>query len=181
MSSERRLGREKRADLMDYFYVGNDANSVGLNDIYDKVQVKANEKSSLGDHFHHFSTHASLANGMAKNLISELDLVYSWTISPHVKLNAGYSQLFVTESMATIKGRVYTIPKLGLGGAGSQPHFADFYHKWNRRTEFERKQTFSSFRGVIKVPFKLWPEKMYDIEVSNSCLERLHDLENSGI
>lgn len=93
--------------LMDYFYVGNHANSVGLNDIYGKVQVKASEKSSLGAHFHHFSAQASLANGMDKNLGSEVDLVYSWAVSPVVKLNAGYSQLFATESMAAIKGGAY--------------------------------------------------------------------------
>ncbi len=90
--------------LMDYFYVGNHANNVGLNDVYAKALIPMGAKSSLGTDLHFFSSNADLKQNLSKNLGTELDLVFSRTIAKNIKMNAGYSQLFDTESMQNIKG-----------------------------------------------------------------------------
>lgn len=92
--------------FMDYFYVGNHANNVGLNDLYGKVLLPVSEKGNLGLDVHFFSSNAELANGLDKNLGTELDLYYGHSLGKYVKLGAGYSQLFATESMSAIKGGV---------------------------------------------------------------------------
>jgi len=91
---------------MDYFYVGNHANNVGLNDAYGKVIVATGEKSSLGLDAHFFFANGKMANDLSQNLGTELDLVYGKTLGKYVKLAAGYSQMFATESMSAVKGGV---------------------------------------------------------------------------
>ncbi len=91
---------------MDYFYVGNHANNVGLNDAYVKAQISTGNTSNLDATLHYFSTQASLGDGQESFLGTELDLVFSKTISKNIKMNVGYSQLFASESMSTIKGGV---------------------------------------------------------------------------
>lgn len=91
---------------MDYFYVGNHANNVGLNDIYGKINLATGEKSTLGLNVHFFSAYAEMANDLSQNLGTELDLVYGKSIGKYVKLAAGYSQMFATESMSAVKGGV---------------------------------------------------------------------------
>lgn len=92
--------------LMDYFYVGNHANNVGLNDVYAKALISVGEKSSLAADVHFFSSNAELKESQSSYLGSELDLVFSRTIAKNIKINVGYSQLFDTESMQDIKGVV---------------------------------------------------------------------------
>lgn len=87
--------------LMDYFYVGNHANNVGLLDIYLKSKFKLNEKSSLLLALHNFSTAADYSE---KNLGNELDIVYNYKIQKNVKLTAGYSHLFPGDGMEVLKG-----------------------------------------------------------------------------
>lgn len=93
--------------LMDYFYVGNHANSVGLLDInatfgYQKDKLSA----KLVPHI--FSSAAAVIDNsgqeLRNNLGTELDLVlgYKWTKDIHFQ--AGYSQLFATEPMEVLKG-----------------------------------------------------------------------------
>ncbi|MFC0605081.1 alginate export family protein [Winogradskyella pulchriflava] len=93
--------------LMDYFYVGNHANSVGLLDInatfgYQKDKLSA----KLVPHI--FSSAAAVIDNsgqeLRNNLGTELDLVlgYKWTKDIHFQ--AGYSQLFATETMEVLKG-----------------------------------------------------------------------------
>ena len=91
---------------MDLFYVGNHANNVGLNDLYANTSIPTGKNSSLAAHLHFFSANAELMDNQSKYLGSELDLVFSKTIAKNVKLNAGYSQFFDTESMAVLKGGV---------------------------------------------------------------------------
>lgn len=92
--------------LMDYFYVGNHANNVGLNDAYGKIALATGEKSTLGLNMHVFFANAEMANNLGQNLGTELDLVYGRSLGKYVKLAAGYSQLFATESMGAVKGGV---------------------------------------------------------------------------
>lgn len=92
--------------FMDYFYVGNHANSVGLNDFYGKVVLKTGEKSTLLLKGHYFSANASLANNEDGYLGSEIDVVYGQKVSKIISLNIGYSHMFASDSMSAIKGGV---------------------------------------------------------------------------
>ncbi|WP_111318423.1 alginate export family protein [Algoriphagus chordae] len=92
--------------FMDYFYVGNHANNVGLNDAYGKVALATGEKSSIGLNAHFFFANAKMANDLGQNLGTELDLVYSKSFGKYVKIGAGYSQMFATESMSAVKGGI---------------------------------------------------------------------------
>ena len=103
--------------FIDYFYVGNHFNSVGLQDIYAKVKYKK-EKSYVGLDFHMFSSAANISDGyklatdtsaaynvaMSKNLGMEIDLSFGFELSKGVMLKGGYSQMFGTESLAWLKG-----------------------------------------------------------------------------
>lgn len=89
--------------LMDYFYVGNHANNVGLNDAYGKITLATGEKTTLGLNAHLFFANAEMANDLSQNLGTELDLVYGTSLGKYVKLAAGYSQMFATESMSAVK------------------------------------------------------------------------------
>jgi hypothetical protein len=92
--------------LMDYFYVGNHANSVGLNDVYGQIALATGEKSTLSFNIHFFFANAEMANELSQNLGTELDLVYGTSLGKNIKLAAGYSQMFATESMSAVKGGV---------------------------------------------------------------------------
>lgn len=89
---------------MDYFYVGNHANNVGLNDVYGKVALPIGMKSTIGLNVHGFFADGKMADDLGQNLGTELDLVYGNTLGKYVKMNVGYSQLFATESMSAVKG-----------------------------------------------------------------------------
>jgi hypothetical protein len=90
--------------LMDYFYVGNHLNNVGLQDIYINSNFKLNPKSNLLVAYHNFSAAADLMNTSKKQLGSELDIVYSYKLQKGVALKIGYSQLFSSEGMEILKG-----------------------------------------------------------------------------
>jgi hypothetical protein len=89
---------------MDYFYVGNHANSVGLNDVYAKMVIPTPNKGSLLVKAHYFSSNAELANNADPYLGTELDLVYNKSLGANVKMSVGYSKMFASESMSLIKG-----------------------------------------------------------------------------
>lgn len=89
---------------MDYFFVGNHANNVGLNDFYAKAVFKTGEKSTFLTKFHYFNANTDLINNADKYLGTEIDLVYSQKISKDIKMNIGYSHLFASDSMSLIKG-----------------------------------------------------------------------------
>lgn len=87
--------------LMDYFYVGNHANSIGLLDIYANAKFKLNPKSGLMVAFHNFSSGADFSE---KQLGNELDLVYSYKLQKNIAIKAGYSHLFASDGMELLKG-----------------------------------------------------------------------------
>nr|WP_299488020.1 hypothetical protein [uncultured Allomuricauda sp.] len=90
--------------FMDYFYVGNHANNVGLNDFYGKVVFTTGEKSTILLKAHYFLSNANLLNDADKYLGTEVDVVYTGVISKALKFNVGYSHMFASESMSLIKG-----------------------------------------------------------------------------
>lgn len=90
--------------FMDYFYVGNHANAVGLNDFNAKAVFKTGERSTLLTALHYFASNATLAGDADKYLGTELDVVYTQPLIKNVKLQLGYSHMFASESMSLIKG-----------------------------------------------------------------------------
>ncbi|MDT7830079.1 alginate export family protein [Pricia sp. S334] len=89
--------------LMDYFYVGNHTDNVGLLDLYVGTIIKTGEKSSLNLRLHHFNAAAELTGTASKQLGAEADLVFNYNFSPTVNIKAGYSHLFPTEGMEFLK------------------------------------------------------------------------------
>lgn len=90
--------------FMDYFYVGNHANNVGLNDLYAKVIFTTSEKSTLVTKVHYFSANNNLLNNAKAYLGTELDIVYTRKLMKSVSMNIGYSQMFASDSMRLVKG-----------------------------------------------------------------------------
>ncbi len=89
--------------LMDYFFVGNHLNNVGLNDVFVSSNFKLGNSSSLNMAFHNFSAAADLAGSTETQLGNELDLVYTHTIQKGIALKIGYSQLFASDGMEVLK------------------------------------------------------------------------------
>lgn len=87
--------------FMDYFYVGNHANNVGLFDIHVSANFKLNETSSLMVKALNFSGEQELASG-EKSLGTELDLVYSKAFKGYA-LKIGYSHMFASDGMYELK------------------------------------------------------------------------------
>ncbi|MRI64108.1 hypothetical protein EDM00_08920 [Ornithobacterium rhinotracheale] len=92
--------------FMDYFYVGNYASAVspGLNDFYGKASFNVGGDAKILVQPHVFLANAQIAPDTDKYLGTEVDLVYSNTISENIKLNVGYSHMFASESMELAKG-----------------------------------------------------------------------------
>lgn len=90
--------------FMDYFYVGNHANTVGLNDFYAKMVFTTGEKSTVLVKGHYFTANAALTGDADAYLGTEMDLVYTQALMKNVNLNVGYSHMFASESMSLIKG-----------------------------------------------------------------------------
>ena len=88
--------------FMDYFYVGNHANSIGLVDVHVSANFKLNETSSLMIKALNFSGEQELASG-EKSLGTEIDLVFSKKFKGY-GLAIGYSQLFASDGMYELKG-----------------------------------------------------------------------------
>ena len=90
--------------LMDYFYVGNHTNNVGLIDLHVNSSFKITPKSGLYLALHHFNAAADLPGGVNGVLGQELDLVYSHKLMDYVSLKAGYSHLIASDGMKALKG-----------------------------------------------------------------------------
>ena len=92
---------------MDYFYVGNHVNSVGLQDIYISIPMDINDKNGISLTAHNFSAAADVVDAtgdvMENNLGYELDLLYTHKVSSDLQIKVGYSQLFGTATMERIK------------------------------------------------------------------------------
>jgi hypothetical protein len=89
--------------FMDYFYVGNHTNNVGLLDVYAKAKTKLSSKSSLSAFVHSFSAAADLDEKVSNQLGTEVDLVYSYKHSKEISLSAGYSHMFASKGMKVLK------------------------------------------------------------------------------
>jgi len=94
---------------MDYFYVGNHMNNVGLSNPYLGLVYKV-EMWILSGKIHYFASSAEIqdpsvpAQSLKNYLGTEVDLSLSRKISEHLSVSAGYSHMFATNSMQAIKG-----------------------------------------------------------------------------
>jgi hypothetical protein len=92
--------------FMDYFYVGNHANSVGLNDVSLKLDFPIQKVNvSVAPHF--FSAPNKIISGGVEResyLGTEIDVTASHKLYKDIMLTAGYSQMFATDSMVALKG-----------------------------------------------------------------------------
>lgn len=89
--------------LMDYFFVGNHGNNVGLVDVYLGSVIALGEKTSLNARIHNFSTAADLQNADSKQLGVEADFVLNYNFKKDINIKAGYSHLFASEGMELLK------------------------------------------------------------------------------
>ncbi len=101
---------------MDYFYVGNHSNSVGLTDLYFPFKFKKDKISAMIIP-HIFSTASVLYRsekddgfndtGVMKEygrfLGTELDFAFGYAFTNSVEIKAGYSVMFATESLEVLK------------------------------------------------------------------------------
>ena len=94
---------------MDYFYSGNHAGSVGLNDLFVQLGLEL-PKFSISLHSHYFASAAAIEDpenfgeAMPSYLGIEFDLFCDFKLSKGVAVKAGYSQMFASESMEILKG-----------------------------------------------------------------------------
>ena len=94
---------------MDYFYVGNHVNSVGLTDVYGGLTFRPG-KLNWNLVIHRFTSQAEIldpanpASALPKGLGTELDFYMGYKHSDLLTINAGYSQMFATASMEALKG-----------------------------------------------------------------------------
>lgn len=92
--------------FMDYFYVGNHANSVGLQDVSLKLDFPIKKVNmSLASHLFSAPNKIVVA-GVEQDaaLGTEIDLTAVYKIYKDITLIAGYSQMFATDSMVVLKG-----------------------------------------------------------------------------
>ena len=88
--------------FMDYFYVGNHVNNIGLVDVHASANFKLGEKASLMTKILNFSGDQELPSG-EKSLGTEIDLVYTQKFNGYA-LKVGYSHLFPADGMYELKG-----------------------------------------------------------------------------
>lgn len=89
--------------FINYFYVGSHINSVGLLDIYAKIETKLGEKSNLTAFAHNFSAQSEITESIDKKLGTKIDFVYSHKLKKDVTIGADYSQMFSSEGLKVIK------------------------------------------------------------------------------
>ncbi len=107
---------------MDYFYVGNHANTVGLNDMFLMLDYSKN-KLLLGAHFHYFMANADVLDmdkstptdfvAMDAALGMELDTYVGYKYSKGLTFKVGMSAMFDTQTLRAIKTTATTAPDNG--------------------------------------------------------------------
>ena len=85
---------------MDYFFVGNHANSVGLQDITFKASQKIH-RATINVHVHGFLSAVELPEG--NYFGTEADIFVVHPISDNLKIQVGYSQFFASEAFSQIR------------------------------------------------------------------------------
>lgn len=93
---------------MDYFYAGgNWIGKVGLIDAFTPIRFTKNKFSAtLIPHFFFAAANVLDSNekSLKKSLGTEIDFSVGYAFSKSVKIQAGYSQMFATESLEVLKG-----------------------------------------------------------------------------
>jgi hypothetical protein len=92
--------------FMDYFYVGNHQNNVGLQDAYLKLNYTSNKwQFTLMPHiFNAPNTILDASNNeMDSYLGTEFDFMASYTIQKDIVATAGYSQMFGSGTLERLK------------------------------------------------------------------------------
>ena len=95
---------------MDYFYVGNHLNSVGLMD-FNATITYTKDKFSAKFVPHLFKSAADIYAGSTKmksNLGTELDFTIGYKIAKNILFSGGHSQMFGTSSLKQLKGGEHT-------------------------------------------------------------------------
>ncbi len=93
--------------LMDYYYVGNHSNSVGLIDLSFRVIAPLSKKLKLIGMIHQFNGAAKITKNneeYSSDLGQEVDVVIKYNLNDNIKLVMGYSQYFSTSSLSVVKG-----------------------------------------------------------------------------
>ena len=94
--------------FMDYFYVGNHKNTVGLKDFYGKFTYEKNKlQIALAPHL--FYSAAQIFNPITSEkqnsqLGTELDLTGAYKVDQNITISGGFSKMFGTTSLEQIKG-----------------------------------------------------------------------------
>lgn len=89
--------------FIDYFYVGNHADDVGLLDVYAKAKIGVTNKAKFDLVLHNFSAAADITSSDSKQLGTELDLGYSYQFIKEVNIQAGYSHMFPSPGLELLK------------------------------------------------------------------------------
>jgi hypothetical protein len=100
--------------FMDYFYVGNYGNNVGLQDVYAKYNTKI-KNVGVGVDVHMFMSAADVRDlkefnssgkitAMDPYLGTEIDAYAKYAINKTVLLKAGYSHFLTSETLHAVKG-----------------------------------------------------------------------------
>ncbi len=89
--------------LLDYFFVGNHVNNVGLLDFYLGSNFALGAKTSLNARIHHFSAAANLATTDSKQFGAELDFVLNYNFKKDINIKVGYSHLFPSEGLEFLR------------------------------------------------------------------------------
>ena len=89
--------------FMDYFYVGNHINNVGLLDLNGNVKYAFTKKSNVYLALHQFFAAAEIDDNTSKDLGFEVDLVISFKTSDFTSIQAGYSHFFTSKGIEILK------------------------------------------------------------------------------
>ncbi len=89
--------------FMDYFYVGNHLDNVGLVDLFGNISYSINHNSNIGLFLHQFFAASKIKPNISQNLGFEMDLVTSLYLDKFVTLKAGYSHFFAAEGIEIVK------------------------------------------------------------------------------
>lgn len=88
---------------MDYFYVGNHLNNVGLLDLYIGSTIKTGENTNFSIRIHNFNAAADIMNDESNHLGAEADLSFNYNFTKAINIKAGYSHMFASKGMKQLK------------------------------------------------------------------------------